>query len=72
MSQLGIKSSRIYSSMVLGLWIIENVHVPPSPGDAGSAVGAAQYHYFCHDKNKRIIENDSWFTNISVGKPLLL
>jgi len=37
----------------------ENVHIPPSPGDAGSAVGAAQYHYFCHAKNKRIIENNS-------------
>ena len=30
----------------------ENLHIPPSPGDAGSAVGSAQYLYYCHKKNK--------------------
>jgi len=36
----------------------ENIFIPPSPGDAGSAVGCAQYLYFSHLKNERIIEND--------------
>jgi len=36
----------------------ENVHVPPSPGDAGSAVGSAQYLYYCHKKNNRLIETN--------------
>ena len=36
----------------------ENIHIPPSPGDGGSAVGCAQYLYYIHKKNKRIIETD--------------
>jgi len=36
----------------------ENIFIPPSPGDAGSAVGCAQYLYYSHLKNERIIEND--------------
>jgi carbamoyltransferase len=36
----------------------ENIHIPPSPGDAGSAVGCAQYLYFVHHANKRIIESN--------------
>jgi len=32
----------------------EHIHIPPSPGDAGSAIGCAQYLYFIHEKNKRI------------------
>ena len=34
----------------------ENIHIPPSPGDAGSAVGCAQYLYYEHKKQKRIIK----------------
>ena len=36
----------------------ENLPIPPSPGDGGSAVGCAQYLYYCHDKNKRMIEDN--------------
>ena len=36
----------------------ENIHIPPSPGDGGSAVGCAQYLYYCRDKNKRMIEDN--------------
>ena len=36
----------------------ENVHIPPSPGDGGSAIGCAQYSYFCHAKNKRRREHN--------------
>src|SRR3989338_6754225 len=47
----------------------EQLHIPPSPGDAGSAVGCAQYLYFCHEKNKRIIQsnNERIQNNIYVG-----
>ena len=55
----GVALNGVANYRILKEGPFENVHVPPSPGDAGSAVGAAQYHYFCHDKNKRIIENDS-------------
>jgi len=34
----------------------QNIHIPPSPGDAGSAVGCAQYLYYIHHKNERKIE----------------
>jgi len=47
----------------------ENLHIPPSPGDAGSAVGSAQYLYHCHAKNKRIIQKTTEIitNNIYVG-----
>lgn len=34
------------------------IYIPPSPGDAGSAVGCAQYSYFSFLKNSRNIENN--------------
>ena len=37
----------------------ENIHIPPSPGDGGSAIGCAQYSYFCQHKKKREIVNDA-------------
>jgi len=37
----------------------ENIHIPPSPGDAGSAIGCAQYLYYIHQKNQRTIEVDN-------------
>ena len=36
----------------------EKLHIPPSPGDAGSAIGCAQYSYFYFEKNNRIIESN--------------
>jgi len=36
----------------------DDIHIPPSPGDAGSAVGCAQYLYYIHHKNNRTIEHD--------------
>ena len=38
----------------------EQIHIPPSPGDAGSSVGCAQFAYFSFHKNKRIIEEDEY------------
>ena len=37
----------------------EKIHIPPSPGDAGSAVGCAQYLYYIFHKNPRIVENET-------------
>ena len=48
----------------------ENVHIPPSPGDGGSAAGAAQYLYYIHHKHPRIItdyETEAIKENIYVG-----
>jgi len=47
----------------------ENIHIPPTPGDGGSAVGCAQYLYYCHDKNKRMMEDnvEKIKNNIFVG-----
>jgi len=47
----------------------ENIHIPPSPGDGGSAVGCAQYLYYIHNKNKRTIEqiSERIKNNIYVG-----
>ena len=36
----------------------DNIHIPPSPGDAGSAVGAAQYLYHVYHKNSKNIFTD--------------
>ena len=36
----------------------ENIHIPPSPGDGGSAVGCAQYLYYVYHNQKRVIENN--------------
>ena len=36
----------------------EDIHIPPSPGDAGSAVGCAQFLYYSYLKNNRKIESD--------------
>ena len=48
----------------------DNIHIPPSPGDAGSAVGAAQYLYYSHHKQNRKMESDTTkriIENVYVG-----
>ena len=40
----------------------EKIHIPPSPGDGGSAIGCALYAYYSILNNKRIIEQDSAHT----------
>ena len=36
----------------------EHVYIPPSPGDAGSAVGAAKHLYHVYHKKNRIVEKN--------------
>ena len=48
----------------------DNIHIPPSPGDAGSAVGCAQYSYHIHHSQKKNIENNpsvAIWENVYVG-----
>jgi len=47
----------------------ERLHIPPSPGDAGSAIGCALYAYFSYRKNNRILSNsqNAIVNNVYVG-----
>ena len=53
----GVALNGIANYRILKEGPFENVHIPPSPGDAGSAVGCAQYLYYIYHKNNRIIES---------------
>ena len=61
----GVALNGVANNRILKESSFENIHIPPSPGDAGSAVGAAQYLYYSYhnqkrklvDSTKRIIEN---------------
>ena len=65
----GVALNGVANYRILKEGPFENLHIPPSPGDAGSAVGCAQYLYHCHAKNKRIIEESTEriTNNIYVG-----
>ena len=54
----GVALNGVANYRILKEGPFDNVHVPPSPGDAGSAVGCAQYLYYIYHKNPRIIEKD--------------
>jgi len=54
----GVALNGVANYKILKEGPFENVHIPPSPGDAGSAVGAAQYLYHIYHKNpKNIFKN---------------
>ena len=55
----GVALNGVANYRILKEGPFENLHIPPSPGDAGSAVGCAQYLYYCHKKNKRIVKQNS-------------
>ena len=65
----GVALNGVANYRILKEGPFENLHIPPSPGDGGSAVGCAQYLYYCHDKNKRIMEDNVKIikNNIFVG-----
>ena len=54
----GVALNGVANYQILKNGPFDNVHIPPSPGDGGSAVGCAQYLYFVHNNKKRIIENN--------------
>ena len=65
----GVALNGVANYRILKEGPFENLHIPPSPGDAGSAVGCAQYLYHCHAKNKRVKQQSSEriINNIYVG-----
>ena len=54
----GVALNGVANYRILKEGPFESVHIPPSPGDGGSAVGCAQYLYYIHKKQKRIIVQD--------------
>jgi len=54
----GVALNGVANYRILKEGPFDNVHVPPSPGDAGSAVGCAQYLYHIYHKKNRIIEEN--------------
>jgi carbamoyltransferase len=54
----GVALNGVANYRILKEGPFDNVHIPPSPGDAGSAVGCAQYLYHIYHKNPRTIEQD--------------
>jgi carbamoyltransferase len=55
----GVALNGVANYRILKEGPFDNIHIPPSPGDGGSAVGCAQYLYHIYHNNKRIIEHDS-------------
>ena len=49
----GVALNGVANYKILKEGPFENIHIPPSPGDAGSAVGAAQYLYYIYHKNSK-------------------
>lgn len=54
----GVALNGVANYRILREGPFENVHIPPSPGDGGSAVGCAQYLYYIYHNKKRVIENN--------------
>ena len=65
----GVALNGVANNRILKESQFENLHIPPSPGDAGSAIGCAQYSYYCHSQNKRNFPttSDQIKNNIYVG-----
>ena len=55
----GVALNGVANYRILKEGPFDNLHIPPSPGDAGRAIGCAQYLYHNYKKNKRIIEEKS-------------
>ena len=65
----GVALNGVANYRILKEGPFENVHIPPSPGDGGSAIGCAQYLYYHQKKNKRKVERntESIKNNVFVG-----
>jgi carbamoyltransferase len=65
----GVALNGVANFKILSEGPFENVHIPPSPGDAGSAVGAAQYLYHVYHKNPKEISDNTKLIiqNVYVG-----
>jgi len=65
----GVALNGVANYKILSEDPFENVHIPPSPGDAGSAVGAAQYLYYVYHKNSKNTSDNTQLIqeNVYVG-----
>ena len=66
----GVALNVVANSHILKEGPFEQIHIPPSPGDAGSAIGSALYAYYSLFKNDRIIEKNlakTVMNNVYVG-----
>jgi len=65
----GVALNGVANYKILTEGPFENIHIPPSPGDAGSAVGAAQYLYYVYHKNSKNITDNTQLIkeNVYVG-----
>lgn len=53
----GVALNGVANNRILKESKFERIHIPPSPGDAGSAVGCALYAYFSYRKNDRTLSD---------------
>lgn len=66
----GVALNGVANYRILKDGLFDNVFIPPSPGDAGSAVGCAQYLYYIYNnmpRNLRIDKTNSIVENVYVG-----
>ncbi len=55
----GVALNGVANYRILKEGPFDKIHIPPSPGDAGSAIGCASYAYYSILNNERIIETDT-------------
>ena len=55
----GVALNGVANYRILKEGPFDSVHIPPSPGDGGSAVGCAQYLYYIYHNNQWIIEKNN-------------
>jgi len=55
----GVALNGVANYRVLKEGPFDKIHIPPSPGDGGSAIGSAAYAYYSILNKERIIETDS-------------
>jgi len=54
----GVALNGVANSRILKEGPFDQIFIPPSPGDAGSAVGCALFAYYSYEKNKRDIKEE--------------
>ncbi len=55
----GVALNGVANYRILKEGPFDKIHIPPSPGDGGSAIGCAAYVYYSILNNERIIETDT-------------
>jgi len=55
----GVALNGVANYRILKEGPFDRIHIPPSPGDGGSAIGCAAYAYYSILNNERIVETDT-------------